>query len=219
MAEAAFANLTDVVRDEVFPFVDLRLREGGHIDDLDLDEFTFLEDARPFLEEFYDHFGCDLVRSVDGYYYLQTRGDRLGHRQLPAAEMLVGQALCLLRMDPATLRTSWRVERVRVLELLDQLVGPERLGRALNPRRGTRSKAVNEEKIREEVYGAINTLARLGFVAVDEDTLRLRASLLRFLEPLTDQPRPMDALGELVRTGRVQPNDDGDEEDGDEDEP
>lgn len=226
MAEAAFENLADVVLDEVFPVVDLRLREGGHIDDLDLEEFTFLEDARPFLEEFYERFGCELMRSVDGYYYLQPRGDRLGHRQLPAAEMLVGQTLCLLRMDPATLQTSWRVERVRVLELLDQLVGPERLGRALNPRRSIRSKAVNEEKIREDVYGAINTLARLGFVAVDGDTLHLRAALLRFLEPLTDQPQPTEALNELIRTGRVHPaedsdedNDEGSDESSDEDDP
>ena len=211
MAKSPFETLGDVILDDVFPGVDLRLREGGHIDDLDLEEFTFLEDARSFLEDFYQHFGCDLVRSVDGYYYLRPRGDRLGQRQLPAAEMLVGQALCLLRMDPASLQTSWRVERVRVLELLDQLVGPERLGRALNPRRRARSKAVNEEKIRDEVDRAVNTLARLGFVAVDGDTLRLRASLLRFLEPLTGQPAPMDALGELISTGRVQPGDDGDE--------
>ena len=214
MAKSPFETLDQVIRDEVFPDVDLRLREGGHIDDLDLEEFTFLEDARSLLEDFYQLFGCDLVRSVDGYYYLRPRGDRFGQRQLPAAEMLVGQALCLLRMDPASLQTSWRVERVRVLELLDQLVGADRLGRALNPRRRARSKAVNEEKIRDDVDRAVNTLARLGFVAVDGDTLRLRPSLLRFLEPLTDQPEPQDALGELIRTGRVEP-DAGDELDDD----
>lgn len=205
MSAEGFDNLEQVVRDKLFPAVDLRLREGGHVDDQDLEEFTFLEDGRQYLEEFYDAFGCDLVRSVDGYYYLSPRGDRLGQRQLSAAEMLVGQALCLLRMDPASLRTSWRVERVRVIELLDQLVGPERLGHALNHKR--RAKAVAEEIIREDVDKAIRTLARLGFVDVDADTLRLRASLLRFLEPFTGQPEPASALGELVSAGRVQAED------------
>lgn len=206
MTEAVFNNLAEVIRDEMFPIVDLRLREGGHIDDLDLEEFTYLEDARPFLEEFYEPFGCNLVRSREGYYFLRPRGDRLGQRQLTAAEMLVGQALCLLRMDPASLETRWRIERIRVLELLDQLVGPERLGRALNPRRKASPKAIAEENIRIDVNRAINTLSRLGFVAADGDSLRLRAALLRFLEPLTDQARPKEALSELVRSGRVQPD-------------
>lgn len=214
MSDEIFTNLADVVRDEMFPVVDLRLREGVHIDDLDLEEFTFLEDARTYLEEFYDSFACDLVRSVDGYYYLRPRGDRLGQRQLSAAEMLVGQALCLLRMDPASLQTSWRIERVRVLELLDQLVGVDELDQALNPRRKASPRTVAEERIRSEVNKAISGLARLGFVTVDGDTLRLRAALFRFSEPVTDQEEPVEALGELIRTGRLDPEE-GDPEEGD----
>lgn len=214
MSDDELRTLGDVVGHEVFPEVDLRLREGGHIDDLDLEMFTFLEDARPFLEQFYERFGCQLVRSVDGYYFLRPRGDRLGQRKLSAAEMLVGQALCLLRMDPASLRTSWRVKRARVLEVIEQLVGADRLGLALKPRRGRRLKAVEEERIRDEVNAAIKTLARLGFVVIEEDMLRLRTSLLRFLEPVTEQPNPADALGDLIRTGTVAPGDEDEGEDG-----
>lgn len=209
MTEPVYRTLAEVIDDELFPAVDLRLRKGHHIDDLDLDHFTFLEDARPFLEDFYNRYGCVLVRSVDAYYYLLPRGEQLGGRQLSAAAMLVGQALCLLRMDPATLQTSWRVERVRVLELLDQLVGAERLGRALNRRRGKQhSKAANEENIRKDVDGAITQLARLGFVDVDRDTLRLRASLLRFLEPVATQKHPEPAMRDLIRHGCVENGDD-----------
>lgn len=213
MTEPVYRTLAEVIDDELFPTVDLRLRKGHHIDDLDLDHFTFLEDARPFLEDFYDRYGCDLIRSVDAYYYLLPRGEQLGGKKLSAAAMLVGQTLCLLRMDPATLQTSWRVERVRVLELLDQFVGAERLGRALNPRRRKqRSKAVKEEEIRKDVDGAITQLARLGFVDVERDALRLRASLLRFLEPVVTLDRPDSAMRDLLRHGFIEDGDDGEDE-------
>ena len=207
MTESAFRTLAEALEDDVFPEVDLRLREGRHIDDLDLDHFTFLEDARAWLEGFYDRYGCDLVRSRDGYYYLSPRGDRFGRRSLSAAEMLVGQALCLLRLDPAILRTTGRVERVRVLELLDQLVGSDRLGRALNPRRKRRSKSVEEEEIRKDVDRAIRTLARLGFIEVESDLLRLRAALSRFAEPVAHGPQPEGALSKLIGSGTLQPLD------------
>lgn len=212
MTDNAFRTLADVIGDELFPEVDLLLREGRHIDDLDLESFTFLEDARPWLESFYYRYGCDLVRMVERYYYLRPRGDRLGRRGLSAAEMLVGQALCLLRLDPATLRTTGRAERVQVLGLLERLVGSERLGVALNPRRKRRSKAVEEEEIRTAVDGAIRTLARLGFVDDEGAMLRLRAPLLRFTEPVASQPRPDIALARLVGTGVVDAEDQQEEE-------
>lgn len=211
MADPGYRTLADVLEDEVFPEVDLLLREGRHIDDLDLEHFAFLRDARTVLDGFYDRFGCDLVRSSDGYFFLSPRGDRMGRRSLDAAEMLVGQTLCLLRLDPGMLRTSWRVARVRVLELLEQLVGAERLGHVLNPRRKRRSQAVEEEEIRKDVAGAIRTLARLGFVDVEaDDQLRLRVALLRFAEPVATQPRPEQALANLIAVGTAGESDDED---------
>jgi chromosome partition protein MukE len=213
LTDAVYRTLADVIEDDVFPEVDLLLRGGRHIDDLDLEHFAFLQDARTLLEGFYDRFGCDLVRSSDGYFFLSPRGDRMGRRSLDAAEMLVGQTLCLLRLDPGMLRTSWRVARVRVLELLEQLVGAERLGRVLNPRRKRRSQAV-EEEIRKDVARAIRTLASLGFVDVEaDDQLRLRVPLLRFAEPVAPQPHPEEALENLIAAGTAQEPDDDDEED------
>lgn len=214
MTDPVYRALADVLEDDVFPEVDLLLREGRHIDDLDLEHFAFLQGARTVLEGFYDRFGCDLVRSSDGYFFLSPRGDRMGRRSLDAAEMLVGQTLCLLRLDPGMLRTSWRVARMRVLELLEQLMGAERLGQVLNPRRKRRSQAVEEEEIRKDVAGAIRTLARLGFVDVEaDDQLRLRVPLLRFAEPVATQPRPEKALANLIAVGTA--DESNDEDDGD----
>jgi len=197
-------TLAEVIADELFPSVDVRLREGGHIDDRDLDQFSFLEEARPELEEFYDRYGCDLCRSVDGYYFLLPRGAHFGQRTLTAAEMLVGQVLCLLRLDPATLQTSGRVERQRVLEMLDQFVGPERIGQALNPRRRRRTMSVEAEEIRKDVDQAVKTLSRLGFVEVEGDLLLLRSPLLRFAEHVAPGGERSAELAVLVSQTEVE---------------
>jgi chromosome condensin MukBEF MukE localization factor len=103
---------------------------------------------------------------------------------------------------------------VRVLELLEQLVGAERIGQVLNPRRKRRSQAVEEDEIRKDVAGAIRTLARLGFVDVeDDDQLRLRVPLLRFAESVATQPRPEEALVNLIAVGTAEDAEGEDEED------
>lgn len=213
MTESAFRTLADVIDAELFPEIDLRLREGHHIDDIAIEHFAFLQDARALLEAFYDRFGCDLIRSPDGYFYLSPRGDRMGRRSLNAAEMLVGQTLCLLRLDPAVLRTMWKVPRARVIELLEQLVGADRLRYALEPRRKRRVQTVAEEEIRKDVDAAIRTLARLGFIDIEpDDQLRLRVPLLRFADPVAMETDKEAALSKLVSLGA--PEDPDDEEEG-----
>lgn len=194
-------TLAEAVSHPAFAEVDLRLREGGHVDDRDLDAYAFLEDARAVLEGFYDQYGCDLCRSVDGYFYLLPRGSTLGQRTLSAAEMLVGQALCLLRLDPATLRTSGRVKRIRVVEVLDQLVGAERLSKAVNPQRRHRNLSVEDEEVRKAVDGAVRSLARLGFIEVHGDELVLRAPLMRFAEVVPEADDQAAGMQRLLSTG------------------
>lgn len=204
MTERAM-TMAEAVTHPAFADVDLCLREGGHIDVLELDAFAFLEEARPVLEGFYDQYGCDLCRSVDGYYYLLPRSSRLGQRTLSAAEMLVGQALCLLRLDPATLRTSGRVRRIRVVELLDQLVGAERLAKALNPHRRHRNLSAEAEEVRKGVDGALRSLARLGFVEAQGDELVLRAPLMRFSEAVPETLDTTAGMQQLLSTGSAVP--------------
>src|SRR5687767_10921149 len=105
MSPANFERLEDVVLDEVFPDVDLALRRGRHLDRDDASWYSFLVDAQAQLEAFYRRFGCELVHKSDGYFYLLPTSDKLGRRHLSQAEMLVGQALTLLYLDPHTVQS------------------------------------------------------------------------------------------------------------------
>lgn len=181
-----YKSLEDVVSDELFPAVDLALREGRHIANDEPAEYGFIAAAQGFLEPFYRRYGAELVRPSDGYFYLRPAGDRLGRRHLSAGEMLVGQTLALLYLDPATVQSGGRALREQVVELLDNLVGRDKLVAALNRRRsGRRSERVAHELVRREIDVALRSLARLGFVELLEgQALRLRSPLLRFADPV-----------------------------------
>lgn len=198
-----YARLQDVVEDSLFPDVDLALRRGGHIDTTEPDRYGFLCDVQRFLEPFYLRYACQLVHA-DGYFFLLPLGDRLGRRQLTLGEMLVGQALALLLLDPATLRTQGVVAKAQVIARLAQLVGEDRLIVALNPRRRRRDQRVAHETVRRELDRALRNLAALGFVeVVSEEELRLKRPLLRFTEAVRGAEDPAAALARLVAEGRV----------------
>lgn len=192
--------LEDVVQDDLFPPVDLALREGKHIANDDPAEYAFVAAAQSFLDPFYRRYGADLVHASDGYFYLRPIGDRLGRRHFSAGEMLVGQTLALLYLDPATVQSGGRAPREQVIELLDNLVGRDRLITALNPRRsGKHSERVAQDIIRREIDQALRKLARLGFVELlDGELLRLRPPLLRFADPVRGLGDPAAGLQRLI---------------------
>lgn len=195
-----YNSLEAVVQDDLFPVIDLALREGRHIASDEPAEFAFVREAQVFLEPFYRRYGCELVQVNDGYFYLRPSGDRLGRRHLSSAEMLVGQALALLYLDPATVQSGGAALRGQVVELLDNLVGKEKLVQALNRRRsGKRSERVAHETVRREIDQALRSLARLGFVEVLEgERLRLRPPVLRFAEPVRSLGDPAAGLQRLI---------------------
>jgi len=122
--EQPYTSLEDVIQDPVFPDVDLALRRGRHIDLDESEWFAFLAEAQSHLELFYRRFGCELIRVADGYFYLLPSGDRLGRRQLSRGEMLVGQGLALLYLDPATVKAAGVVPlALALLETLSDLAG------------------------------------------------------------------------------------------------
>lgn len=221
MITDAYTSLADVIQDPVFPDVDLALRRGRHID-LDAPEwFAFLAEAQHWLETFYRRFGCELIRVTDGYFYLLPSGDRLGRRQLTRGEMLVGQGLALMYLDPATLKASGVVPLAQLLELMASLVGQDRLVVTLSARRNRPQDArIAEETARKEVTKALRVLERLGFVERRrDDLLRLRAPLMRFADPVRGLTDPARALAQLVERGEVTIEDDtGDDDDVDGDE-
>src|SRR6201999_2424916 len=152
---APFATLQEAVEADVFPDVYMALRRGRHVDRDDGDWYAFLLDAQPLLEAFYRRFGCELVHRPDGYFYLLPTNDRLGRRHLSSGEMLVGQALTLLYLDPATVEHGGVLTREQVLAQLAGVMGADTLIRTLNPKRKKYDERVAEEGARNKVAAAV----------------------------------------------------------------
>jgi chromosome partition protein MukE len=204
MSSTSYERLEDVILDEAFPEVDLCLRRGRHIDRDDPSLYTLLVDAQGLLETFYRRFGCELVHKTDGYFYLLPTSDRLGRRHLSQVEMLVGQALTLLYLDPHTVESGGVVTREQLLAQLAGVLGADSLVKTLNPKRRKHDERVAEETVRVKVGEAVRRLATLGFVdALDESSLRLRPSLMRFAEPVRTAAAPDKALTELMASGEL----------------
>lgn len=204
MTESPFPSIADVVGDELFPDTDLALRRGRHVGRDDGAAYEFLVEASDHLEPFYRRFGCELVHRTDGYFFLLPSGEKLGRRHMTAGEMLVGQTLALLYLDPATLQHGGVVTRDVLLQRLSGLVGDETLVRTLSPRRRKFDERVAADAVRTRVADAIRRLAGLGFIdLVDEVHLRLRPALWRFADPVRDLTDPRDALKQLVIRGEV----------------
>ncbi|MBK1700142.1 chromosome partition protein MukE [Thiococcus pfennigii] len=219
MDEHGFRCLEDVITDPLFPSLDHRLRKGFHVDSDDIAEYGLLERAAEWLETFYAGYECRLVHGPERYWYLLSEGDLLGHRRLSPAEMLVGQVLALMRMDPAWLSETGWIPRVKVLETLENLLGRERLAAVLAPRRSGRDHHVDERKIREAVDKAIKGLEALGFLRLRSEAEELlpRRCLMRFVDPVRDSGDPRAALRQLISAGEVELDDPVGEEGDDED--
>lgn len=204
MTNSTYDRLEDVILDEAFPDVDLALRRGRHVDRDDGPWYAFLTEAQEKLETFYRRFDCELIHKNEGYFYLLPSSDRLGRRHLSPGEMLVGQAVTLLYLDPHTVQSGGLATREQVLSQLASVLGADALIRALNPKRRRHDPRVAEETVRSKVAEALRRLASLGFVElVDESVLRLRPALMRFAEPVRGTAAPDAALGRLMATGEL----------------
>lgn len=204
MSDAVFDSLEEVIVDERFPEVDLMLRRGRHIGRDDGCPYDYLVEAQALLEPFYRRFGCELIQQSDGYFYLLPSGERLGRRQLSVGEMLIGQVLALMYLDPATLQHGGMATREALLQRLSGLLGTDVLVRTLNPRRRKYDERIAAETVRGKADEALRKLAELGFIdVVDAARLRLRPALMRFAEPVRGLTDPSDALERLVARGEV----------------
>jgi chromosome partition protein MukE len=204
MTDLRFARLEDVILDEAFPEVDLALRRGRHIDRDDAEGYALLVDAQDHLEVLYRRYGCELVHKSDGYFYLLPTSERLGKRHLSPGEMLVGQALALLYLDPGTASSGGIVTREQVLSHLAGVVGDDVLVRALNPKRRRYDERVAAETVRARVADALRRLSALGFVDTSADGRhRLRPPLLRFAEPLRGEGPPGVKLEAMIEAGEI----------------
>jgi chromosome partition protein MukE len=205
MSKAGFAMLGDVIMDPDFPDLDLALRRGRHIDRDDAAWYALLSDAQAHLEAFYRRYGCELIHKTDGYYYLLPTGEKLSRKQLSVADMLVGQALALLYLDPATTSRGGNVTQEELVTQLSTVLGSDALIGMFNPKRSKRlDERIAQKNVRSRVAEAVRRLAGLGFVELgDDEQLRLRPALMRFAEPVRAAEAPSEALAKLVASGEV----------------
>jgi chromosome partition protein MukE len=192
--------------------VDLALRRGRHIDREDAAWYGFLTDAQAMLEAFYRRYGAELVQRTDGFFFLLPSGDKLGRRHLSPSEMLVGQGLTLLYLEPATVEQGGITSRDQLLSQLSASMGTEQLMLAFNAKKKKMDERVAQEMVRAAVSQAIRRLASLGFVdLLPEERIRLRSSLMRFAEPVRGSGADLEALTRLVASGEVALTDGDDE--------
>ncbi|HWO17220.1 MAG TPA: chromosome partition protein MukE [Kofleriaceae bacterium] len=203
MTRSGFAQLQDVILDADFPELDVALRRGRHIDREDHAWYELLTQAQEHLEPFYRRYGCELIFKTDGYYYLLPTSDKVSRRQLSPGDMLVGQALALLYLDPAAIERGGRVTMEELIAQLVAVLGSDALIRAFNPKRKRYDERVAQKTARARVAEAVRHLAALGFVDMAEEQLRLRPALLRFAEPVRGLTEPAEALAKLVAQGEV----------------
>ncbi len=175
----------------------------------DIRSYELLLQAEPFLQVFYEGYTCRLVHGQEGYYYLLSEGDLLGRHRLSVAEMLVGQVLALLRMDPSYLKTTGRIPVDHILSHLEMLLSRQRLVELLAPRACGRDVETDNRKIREAVDKAVNGLGRLGFLAVERTSGNVlpRKSIMRFADPVRNAGDLAAALEELIKRGEVELDD------------
>lgn len=200
-----FASLEEVIQNPAYPAVDLALRRGRHIDREDGDWYAFITDAQDYLEQLYRRFGCELIAQSDGYFYLLPTGDQLSRRHLGTGEMLVGQALALQYLDPASVQSGGVVTYEQLLTRLAGLVGDRELARVFEPRRRRfDDERVLHDFIRRRAAEAVRHLAVLGFIEIlDQDHFRLRPPLLRFTDPVRGLQDVSTALQRLIARGEV----------------
>ena len=204
MTAPKYAELQDVVLDPSFPDLDTALRRGRHIDRDDFVSYTLLTEAQDHLETFYRRYGCELIFKADGYFYLLPTGDKLPRRQLSPGDMLVGQALALLFLDPSTIERGGRVTTEDVVAQLAVVLSGDALIRAFYTTKRRFDERVAQKAVRTKVADGIRHLAALGFVELSDDAkIVLRAPLMRFAEPVRGVGQPAAALAKLVADGEV----------------
>lgn len=199
-----FVDIGSAILDEHFPGADLALRRGRHIDRDDTALYQYLVDAQEVLEALYKRFGCELVHRADGYFYLLPTSDQLGKRHLSVSEMIVGQGLALLYLEPRAAESGGVVTWEAVVSHLASVMGTDALVGVFNPKKKRLDERVAQQTVRSRTQDALRKLAAMGFLeALSDGRFRLRASLMRFAEPVRGEGAPEDELRKLVQRGEV----------------
>ncbi|MBP4045423.1 chromosome partition protein MukE [Chromobacterium violaceum] len=208
----AYETIADVIADPQFAKADLELRRGKHISaSPDIFLYDFIATVQPYLERFYEAYNVRLVCGSEGYFYLLPDKNHvpppLGNRHLSAVDMLVGQTLALMRLDPKWLADNGRIPESSIIELMEHILGQERLLGYIERRRG-KDTAVDARKLREVVRSSLAELKRLGFIHREGQgetaVVMPYVSIMRFADPVRGSESLEDALTHLLREGEIE---------------
>lgn len=200
-------DLMEVIASRFFPEVDARLRRGYHLSSDDgKGWFAFVQESYQPLHEFYRRYGMNLVVVRDGYAYLDNQGAVYGKHTLTLPEMLVGQALTIVRLTPSALRSSGRYHVESLFSAVAQLTGQQGLSRLLHYKARPKTPEELIRKAQEAIRTALGELDRLGFVAFDNasDEFETFRCSNRFVEHVGNpEYDPEACISQLVEEGRA----------------
>lgn len=188
-----YTTLEDVIQDRLFPEIDTGLRAGRHISlEGDIEAYEFISQAFELLNDFYARYGCRLVCGPESYFYLLSEGELLSQRRLDTNEMLVGQGLAMIRMDPLYIDKGFSIADEAFFAHLENHLGAEKLAALLLPQNARhRDREIEAAKIRDAIVKALNRLQKLGFVRrFIEGGIRYsqaRPAIMRFAAPFREK--------------------------------
>ncbi len=198
-----YNDLHELIMDDLFPEIDVKLRSGWHCDEEEIQDYDFITQALDWLMIYYERYECELVYASEGYYYLRPISKLIKTYSLGMEAMVVSQFLALMKMDPQYLETSGNFNLQELLEKIELLLGRTQINRIFL-RRKRNKELVGEQDIasfQQAVKKALRELARLGFVTINTDFSKIypRKPIFRFIDPVRNLENPAQALENLVK--------------------
>lgn len=205
-AEVISTKLATAIANPLFPSVDSQLRSGKHINQEQLDNYSFLADFQHELDSFYRRYNVELIRAPEGFFYLRPKATTLIARSvLTELEMLVGKVLCYLYLSPERLAQQGIFTTQEVYDELLNLADENKLLKAVNQR--SSGSDLDKQKLAEKVRAALNRLRRLGMIyTVGEQhsgKFTLCESVFRFGAEVRAGDDPREAQLRLIRDGEA----------------
>lgn len=202
-----YAGLLDVFKDDLFPEIDCQLRQGVHIGHEDITAYSFLQETKKFLNEYYSRYRCELVhenKEAAEYFFLSSYGDLLGKRQLLPSEMVIGMTLAYMLMDPEYM--ARKIPLDRLIFTLRGLMGEDDYFSRMAPRHRGKNSENDEQKAEQEVIKRLARLAKLGFLVWSRTTGEItpKSPIFRFIAPARGLGGLENNIKILVKRGLVE---------------
>lgn len=191
---------------KIFPKVDVMLKCGTHLSqDGTRDEFNFVATHCNGLQTWYRRYGYTLIFNANRYAYLDPQGGDARFKPLRVYDMIAGQALFILLLDPASLQSDGSFKIADLHNTIQRVLGDDGLEKLLQGKRKLPKERVIA-KARKEFGKAMWKLKELGFIssAGSSEYIYIHKSIGRFGEVVSILEKdPQTAIEELVKIGRA----------------